>query len=53
MSSPVGLAVSAQDAFALESSLLDHADRGVVVCCRLSEHSMEAKFAQTPGRCQP
>jgi hypothetical protein len=53
MSSSTGLAMSAEDALALKTSLLDGTDRSLVVCCRLSEHPMEAKLAQTPGRSEP
>ena len=48
----VGLAMGAEDAFALKTSLLDRPDRSLVICCRLSEHPTEPKLAQTPGRCE-
>jgi hypothetical protein len=45
--------MSAEDAFPLKTSLLDRTDRGEVIRSGLSEHPMEPKLAQTPGRSEP
>jgi hypothetical protein len=51
--SPVRLAVRAKQTLPLEAGLLDRADRGGVVGCRLCEDPLETKLAQTPSRPQP
>jgi hypothetical protein len=50
VSSPVRLAVRAQNTFPLKAGLLDGADRRLVVRRSLGEDPAEAKLAEAPGR---
>ena len=43
----------AEDAFPLKASPFDRPNRGEVIRGGFSEHPMEPKLAQTPGRSEP
>jgi hypothetical protein len=53
MPAAVCLAMRTQQTFSLKAGPFDCTDRGLVVCRRLGEHTMEAKLPQTPGRPKP